>query len=190
MRPPLLILPLLIAFVMVVAAQGFAEGWRRVVSSRCGLVLHVPDGWVVRAVKWQFGTTADCAVGLRPPKWLAFRDESALDISEFAIYVGVSAGTLETACTKRIVCHDSRGWHFEGRAGVRSPGHEVKTTVGRGIRGEVETGAYRKEEGYVGASGTLMGVLNSERRLAQFIADNRFRDESIFTRIFETFEFR
>ena len=181
---------LLIGFAVSAAAQGEVQGWHRVVGTRCGLAIHVPERWVIQPVTWDFGSKADCAIGLRPPGWLTARKQSDLEISPFAIYIGATAGTLETACAKDIVCRDSRGWYFEGRAGARSEGHEVRTRIGRGIRGEIETGAYRKEGGYAGASDAMIAVVNRDNRLAEFIADTQFRDESIFTRIFETFEFR
>lgn len=172
----------------VVAGQG--QVWRSVENTQCGLTVQVPNEWTVQPVGWNFGSEADCAVGLRPPDWLSARERSDKEIPEFAIYIGVSTGTLETACEKLLVCRDSRGWFFEGRAGARSPGHDIRTKIGSGIRGEVETGSYLKQGGYAGESSAFIAVLSRERRLAEFIADNEFWDEPIFDRIVQAFEFR
>ena len=178
------------AFVAAVTAQSHAQTWHSVESRPCGFVVQVPAGWTVQPVTWDFGSEADCAVGLRPPDWLRLRAGSDLEIPEFAIYVGVSTGTLETACKPAIVCRDARGWYFEGRAGARGPARGIRTKMGPGVRGDIETGSYSKQDGYAGEATAFIAVLNHGRRLAEFIADNKFQDEATFDRIVRTFEFR
>ena len=173
--------------VLLLAAQ---TGWRTVVSTECGFVLHVPRGWTVDRVKPEYPRDQGCRVGLRPRDWLDRRARSEYEVAEYAVYVEASEGTLEDGCDKGIVCRDEQGWYVEGRAGTRCEAREFRTPMGRGLRTDVETGVYLKEGGYGGAGEAFLAVVNRGRRMSQFLADHEFDDRKVFDRIVQTFEFR
>jgi hypothetical protein len=177
--------------LLLMAAAGAPDGvWRTVEHEGCRLAVRLPEGWAVHTVTWEFGSVADCAVGLRPPGWSERRARSDLEIPEEAVYIGVSSGTLENACEHGPVCRDADGWYFEGRAGARLPAREIRTPVGIGIRGDIETGAYLQQGGYAGAASAFIAVVSRRGRLATFIAAHAFRDEPVFDRIVREFAFR
>jgi hypothetical protein len=165
------------------------RGWQPVASTECGFLVHAPRGWTTKPVKPDPGQEGLCQVGLRPPGWSERRERSKYDVAEFAVYVEVAEGTLEDSCEKGFVCRNGNEWYFEGRAGTRSKGHEIRTPMGRGVRGEAETGVYLKEGGYVGAAEAYVAVVNRGHRIVRFVADHEFQDKRVFDQIVQTFEF-
>ena len=181
-----------VLIALFVAHPTVATGWHTV-QTRCGFTLQVPTGWTSTDHKWDFGIRnqpAVCSVALQPRWWRAHREKSELDVSEFAIYVGISSGTLANACERFIVCKDERGWYFTGRAGARTWADQEKTSNGILIRGVSEVGTYGKYGGYRGTGEAFVAVVERTDHLVEFVADREFQDEEVFRRIVKSLKVR
>jgi hypothetical protein len=95
-RGVLAIVPMAL-IALLFTERAIAGDWRTV-ETRCGFTLQLPAGWTITHHEWPFGREADCAVALRPRGWLTLRENSTLDVSEFAIYVGEREGRRYYFC--------------------------------------------------------------------------------------------
>jgi hypothetical protein len=133
---------------------------------------------------------AECSVGLRPAGWLAAAQGSRYNIGDFAIHIDVFSQSLDGACDAIIVCRDSNGWYFLGRAGTRTDGSEVRRGTARLIRGTVETGSYLKGGGYTGSAEGDIAVLSEGKRLLRFLAAWQFDNRAVFDEIVRRASFK
>mgnify|MGYP001608972376 FL=1 len=178
--------PLIVLVSLSWVAPSLQAGDTRTVEiESCQFSITIPKDWAVEQTDWDFGTSADCSVGLRPPSWVDAAARSEMDVSKYAIYVGTRKGDPRVNC-EYFVCREGTAWYVEGRAGARWPAQESHTSHWTKIRGVSEVGAYRKGGGYLSSAQAFVALLFKDGRVLEVIADREFQDEATFDSIVDS----
>ena len=154
-------------------------------DARCRVTLTLPTGWRAARVEAPFDATG-CAFGLRPADWLARRKRLPCETPEWAIYLSVYPGPLDGRA--RMLAEQDGVLMFAGRGGMNHPAAISPHPAGRVARGMSETGCYQPGDGpYVGSAQVDVAIVESGRRMFEFVATSSRLPSKQFDQIVRSF---